>query len=1055
MCGICGVVGQIDEPRLWAMTNSMEHRGPDGAGVRCFGGSGGGARAGLGHRRLSIIDPRPIGAQPMGFANDRYWITYNGEIYNFRELRTGLERDGFAFRSDCDTEVLLALYARDGAAMLNKVNGIFAFGIWDTEREQLFLARDRLGVKPLYYHRHDGTFSFASEVKALIAGGLRPRMNHKALADFLTFLWVPDPDTMFEGVYKLPPGHYATYTNGQLAIEQYWDMTFPVEDDRSEDDWTQDVRAAVGSAVRRQRVSDVPLGSFLSGGIDSSAIVAELSKVAAPVTTFTVGFSPEDLEHEIVPDDLRYAREVAKVFGTDYHERVLEADIVDLLPKLVWHMDEPVADPAAITTYLICAEARENLTVILSGTGGDEIFAGYPRYLAVRIAHATDVLPEAVRRGLMTALEDRLTLGKPGRMRGPRRNLAKLARGLDQAIHDRYLTYCSYYKPDELNRLLGPELRRELAGHNPFVRHHEHLEKVADEHWLNQLLYLDIKTFLPCLNLAYTDKMSMAASTEVRVPLLDDELVELTGRIPPRLKLHRTQRKYVFKRSMQGLLPENVIWRPKAGFGAPLRSWLSNELAPMVDEMLSPSAVAARGLFDPTEVQRIIAADRAGFEDNALRIWALLNLELWQRTFLDGDSTDDRRFASAHSAPSASMSTNGAAPRAKSHEFAPGQSAHQRSSLFRRAAASGERASRGELDVLLVGPYPPPFGGVSAHIKRLADAIQDADLSVGVLNHFRTKGSNPLIVGDLHRNPLLYWRWLRSADAGVIHYHHARWATLIATAFALSRRSRPITVITVHGQVLDSYLDAQFPVARLTRWAINSFDHINAVSPEIAHVLQRALPDRSIEVIPAYLPAVSDDLSARLPEGSAAFFSAGEPTLVVAAYRLMRDGSGSATYGLAFALELLISLASEHPKVQLAVFLAQGPRSRSERRQLTRLLDQATAAGIEGRFRIIAGEPLIPAFSYPCIFLRPSTTDGDAVAIREALAAGKHVFASDVVARPAGVDVLPLRLEAWRAALLAAIAAPEDRSPRPSPEPIEQLTALYTSILAPGRNRTR
>ncbi|MHB8469206.1 MAG: asparagine synthase (glutamine-hydrolyzing) [Gaiellaceae bacterium] len=633
MCGICGFVGRDDEELVRRMTRTMAHRGPDGEGIRVLRGSDGPPVA-LGHRRLSIIDPTPRGAQPMAYADGRYWITYNGELYNFRALRAQLEHDGFRFESECDTEVLLAMYARDGVHMLERLNGIYAFAIWDVERRELFVARDRLGVKPLYHATHEGVLYFASEVKALLGAIPKPSFRRDSLADFLTFLWVPDPDTIFDGVYKLPPGHYAIFADGRLRIEQYWDVRFEPEH-APEEEWAARLRETVQSAIRRQMVSDVPLGSFLSGGIDSSAIVAEMTAAVGKVTTYTVGFAREDLRHEIVPDDLQYARRVGREFDVDYHEEILHPRIVDLLPKLVWHMDEPVADPAIITTYLICAAAREQLTVILSGMGGDEIFAGYPRHLAARLGRVADCLPLALRRGLRESVEARVTLGRPGRLRGPRRNLRKLVHGLDASPIERYLTYCSYYRDDELSQLLSPDLRAELAGHDSFRRHREYFARVAGEHWLNQILYVDQKTFLPCLNLAYTDKMSMAASTEVRVPLLDDEVVALASRIPPELKLRRLTRKYLFKKSQEGVLPKEIIWRQKAGFGAPVRSWLVGELKPMVDDVLSPANIAARGLFDPVEVRRLIDDNHAGREDNALRIWSLLTFELWQQSFAD------------------------------------------------------------------------------------------------------------------------------------------------------------------------------------------------------------------------------------------------------------------------------------------------------------------------------------------------------------------------------------------------------------------------------------
>lgn len=573
----------------------------------------------------------------MPWADGRYWITYNGELYNFRKLRADLEREGIRFRTDCDTEVLVAMFARHGPACLQYLNGIFAFAVWDAERGELFLARDRLGVKPLYYAEQDGRLYFASEVKALLPALPPPRVSHQALADYLTFLWTPDPDTLFEGIYKLAPGHYATFAEGRLSIREYWDIDYVVEE-RPEGDWVEAVRDGVQEAVRRQMVSDVPLGSFLSGGLDSSAIVATMADGGEQVTTFTVGFSSEDLGHEIVPDDVVYARKVGRLFDVSYNERILEPDVVELLPKLVWHLDEPVADPAAISTYLICAAAGERLKVILSGMGGDEVFAGYPRYLAAQIGRAADIAPASIRTLIRRALEPRLTLGPPGRLRGPRRNLMKALRGLDADPLERYLIYSSYYRRPELERVLSADLRSELANHDPFRHHREYLDRAPTDDWLNKLLYLDLKTFLPCLNLAYTDKMSMAASTEVRVPLLDNELLSLTSRIPPGLKLRRLTRKYVFKRSFESVLPHDVVWRRKAGFGAPIRAWLVGDLRPLVADLLAPAAVRERGLFDPDEVTRLIRANESGLEDNALRIWSFLTLELWYRTFIDDGS---------------------------------------------------------------------------------------------------------------------------------------------------------------------------------------------------------------------------------------------------------------------------------------------------------------------------------------------------------------------------------------------------------------------------------
>jgi len=443
VCGICGTVGRASAMELGYMTDVMAHRGPDGFDQKLFHGE---LPAGLGHRRLAIIDPSPAGNQPMGF-QDRWWITYNGELYNFRELRAELEADGERFRTSCDTEVVLRMFVRYGPDMLLKLNGIYAFGIWDDRDKRLFLARDRLGVKPLYYTHRDGWLAFASEIKPLLPLLRSVELEPTALADYLTLLWVPDPKTAFRDVHHLPAGHYAWYDRHGLAIEQFWDLRFEPEE-LGEEEWTERVRATVRESVIRQTVSDVPLGSFLSGGVDSSAVVAAMASAGDRVRTYTVGFSAEDLEHEIVPDDLKYAREIGQRFGTEYNERILDPDVLDLLPKAVWHLEEPVADPAAISTYLICREARTQMPVMLSGVGGDEIFGGYPRYLAYRISRALDRVPGPLRATLDAAVGRFARPGAPGRLRGPKRNLWKFMRAAGMPPDDRYLSFSSYYTAD-------------------------------------------------------------------------------------------------------------------------------------------------------------------------------------------------------------------------------------------------------------------------------------------------------------------------------------------------------------------------------------------------------------------------------------------------------------------------------------------------------------------------------------------------------------------------------------------------------------------------------
>jgi asparagine synthase (glutamine-hydrolysing) len=569
----------------------------------------------------------------MGFRK-RWWITYNGELYNFRELRKELEAAGERFTSECDTEVLLRLFVVHGPRMLERLNGIFAFAVWDDVEKRLFVARDRLGVKPLYHTEVNGCFAFSSELKALLPLIGTPSLDKTALADYLTFLWVPDPKTAFKEIRKLPPGHFAWFDSEGLRVEQYWDLVFSPEE-RTEEEWRGLVAEGVSASVQRQMVSDVPLGSFLSGGVDSSAIVAAMGQTGQRVSTYTVGFNRADLEHEIVPDDVRYARRVGQLLGTDYHETILEPNVLDLLPRAVWHLEEPVADPAAISTYLICREARKLGPVMLSGMGGDEVFGGYPRYLAHRIAHALDVIPPPLTRALRQTVAGIARPGKPGRLRGPRRDLWKFMRGFELSPDERYLSFSSYYARDELSDLLIPDLRRELLDYDPLALHRAYLERRPEADELSRLLYLDTKTFLPCLNLAYTDKMGMAASVEVRVPLLDDELMRLAARIPSSLKIRRFRRKYIFKRSQERTLPRDIIWRRKAGFGAPIRSWLERDLAPLMADLLSEQTLSARGLIRPEAVRRMQDENVRGLADYSLRLYALLSLELWHRTFID------------------------------------------------------------------------------------------------------------------------------------------------------------------------------------------------------------------------------------------------------------------------------------------------------------------------------------------------------------------------------------------------------------------------------------
>jgi len=645
MCGIAGILSLDPAKYIGPMLQSIEHRGRDDQGqwisnpVDDFG-----RRVCFGHRRLSIIDTSPGGHEPMFSTHQRYVLTFNGEIYNYRELRQQLISLGHQFRSECDAEVLLAAFAQWDRDCLSRLNGMFAFAIWDNEERTLTLARDHVGIKPLYYAQipsssdNTGAFIFGSEVKAILATGLlKPSIDPEALNQFLTFLWSPDPNTLFSGVKTVPPGHVLQLRDSEVKLHQWWDVSFDdIEEGKNEDWWRERVLDTLDRVVKMEMVADVPLGAFLSGGVDSSGIVAMMQRHrdGREISTYTVGIESKDLRYDIIPDDVRWARRVNEHLHTDYHETMLQPSVADLLPKLVYHMEEPPID-MAIPSYLISQAARETLTVMLSGMGGDEVFAGYPRQLAMKIASAFDPVPNLLRRPLMKTVASALPGGLPGKLTAPLRNAKKFARSASLDFEDRYLGFGTYFTEEAKHRLYTNEWRMLTSEFDAYEKHRSYFNRVAGADPLNRLLYVDLKTFLPCLNLITTDKTSMAANLEVRVPFLNREMIEMGARMPARLKLRGLRRKYILKRALEAVLPRDVVWRKKAGFGAPIRSWLRGPLRPLVNDLLSQEAVKRRGIFRPTEVKRVIDANNSGREDNNLQVFQLLGLEMWHRTFID------------------------------------------------------------------------------------------------------------------------------------------------------------------------------------------------------------------------------------------------------------------------------------------------------------------------------------------------------------------------------------------------------------------------------------
>ncbi|MGA8274452.1 MAG: asparagine synthase (glutamine-hydrolyzing) [Candidatus Sulfotelmatobacter sp.] len=644
MCGIAGLANCGDREVLGRMTHVQAHRGPDDSGLweRRFPD---GSYVGLGSRRLAILDLSADGHMPMCNEDRTVWITYNGEIYNFAELRRELQSKGHRFASNTDTEVIIHLYEQEGADCVRRLKGMFAFAICDLRsgKPELFLARDHFGVKPFYYSHHGKKLAFASEVKALLhAPHIDAEIDLESLHQYLTFLWVPDPRTMFRGIYKLPAGHCATFRDGELTIRQYWDLTFPPADthySRSEADLADEVRERFRESVEAQMVSDVPIGAFLSAGLDSSSIVAMMCRATKqPVRTYTTTFPHNYRVGESTLDDPNVPARLALHLGCENQQIVVEPDVSDLLPRLTWHMDEPTADPAIITAYLVCREARKQSTVLLSGVGGDELFAGYRKHVAHRWANAYHRMPSFLRSGVEFGLNSLPGL-RGTTMKGSVRLAKKMARSASLAPEERFIRNCTYLDAEQKMDLYAAPVQDQLRASDPAISHHCSFDAVRDADFVNQMLYLDTKIFMVSLNLNYNDKMSMASSVEVRVPFLDRELAEFAAwNIPPNLKLKgflRPTTKHIFREAMRDALPAEVLRQPKAGFAAPVDYWLANDLKEMVDDLLSETNIKMRGLFRPEVIRRFVDEHGSGAEDWSMQIWQFLTLENWMRIFLD------------------------------------------------------------------------------------------------------------------------------------------------------------------------------------------------------------------------------------------------------------------------------------------------------------------------------------------------------------------------------------------------------------------------------------
>ena len=630
MCGICGQVSftseEVRRATLARMCDTLVHRGPDDEGIHVRG------PVGLAQRRLSIIDLSRSGVAPLSNEDGTIWVTLNGEIYNFQQLRADLKAQGHHFRTATDTEVLVHLYEELGVECLSSLNGMFAFAIWDDANRRLFAARDRLGKKPFFYTKTANSFMFASSIKAILANPeVTASPNFRAIDDFLTYQYVPSPETAFSGIHKLPPGHYLTCDlDHGIEVRRYWRPLLPHRRRQVAVDPREleaELLDRLDQAVRRRLIADVPLGAFLSGGIDSSAVVALMARASShPVKTFSIGFEEREF------DELPYARLMATRYATDHHEFVVRADAAAVLPELVSHFGEPFADSSALPTYYLSKLTREHVTVALSGDGGDENFAGYENYRIVSGWHRVDLLPARARSAVRTGCDEVLR-------RLPYRPLTnrigRAAAMFASGLPERFRLQSSVLKPEEKRAVYTPGFQAMLRDLGQSPCGPVALPALPDADDLDWMTWHDLQFYLPDCLMVKVDVASMAHSLEVRCPLLDHQFVEFAAGIPAGLKWDGAGGKAIFKRALAQLVPAETLERPKKGFGVPLRRWFSDDLLELVRGTLLDDRARRRELFDSNRLQRYLDDHVAGRYDWSHRLWALVWLELWFREFID------------------------------------------------------------------------------------------------------------------------------------------------------------------------------------------------------------------------------------------------------------------------------------------------------------------------------------------------------------------------------------------------------------------------------------
>lgn len=622
MCGICGVL-YIEKDRyvnrsvVSEMCDTITHRGPDDVGIWVD------KNVGMGMRRLSIIDLN-TGKQPISNEDDTVWIVFNGEIYNHLELRRDLIAHGHKFKTMTDTEAILHAYEEYGEDCASKLNGMFAFAIYDLRANKLFIARDRIGIKPLYYYYDHNKLIFGSELKAILkADEIPKRIDLQALDNFLTFEYIPAPLSILQDVKKLLPGHSLTLSNNGLKIKKYWELNFSLNG-MVEGEIKQNIRELLADSVKIRLMSDVPLGAFLSGGIDSSSIVALMSQVMEqPVKTFSIGF--EDSTY----NELNYARLIAKTFNTEHHEFIIKPNAVELTENLIHFLDEPFGDFSIFPTYLVSKMAREYVTVVLSGDGGDELFAGYDPYIADRYYKTYSRIPALLRSKLIPDLAEMIPPSP--KKKGLINKIKRFVEGTKLPEDLRHTRWMIFMLEHEKDLLYNKDMKSGLIEKDSykFIRNYFSNIKYLQDDQTSQQLYVDIKTYLVDDILVKVDRMSMATSLEARVPFLDHRFVELSARIPSDMKLRNKQTKYILKKAMEDLLPHDILYRGKEGFSIPIKNWLKSDLKPMMTDVLAADKIKREGFFNVDYIEKLISEHLKGTRNHSHRLWALMMFEKW------------------------------------------------------------------------------------------------------------------------------------------------------------------------------------------------------------------------------------------------------------------------------------------------------------------------------------------------------------------------------------------------------------------------------------------